>query len=226
VRREGLSSWLRVYDTESGEVLACERVLRGWVTHVQFSPINPEWILYNHEWASDSGIRRIWLWDGRTHRQLRTEGDGRSRTDWTCHEMWESDGSGVIYHGKFGNGLAFIGRVDPTTGETFEIELPGNYHRYGHFTAGTTHKNWLVSDGYWHPDGALENGLWGGEWITRLIVDWPRRHIDWTPLCQHHSEWDCQDSHPHPVFAPGDEMVYFTSNLGGGRSVGRITVPC
>lgn len=225
VRRENLNSWLRVYDTSTGAVLLCERVPQAWVTHVQFSPVNADWILYNHEWPSDCGIRRLWLWDGATHRRLRTEGDGRKRTDWACHEMWQADGSGIIYHGKYAEGQAFIGRVSPSGGDNVEIALPVAYQRYGHFTAGTQHRNWLVSDGYWHPEGAPENGLWGGEWITRLDVDWDKRSIAWTPLCRHQSAWDCQDSHPHPVYGPGDRDVWFTSNIGGGRSVGRIAVP-
>ena len=224
VRREHLNSWLRVYDTATGALLLNERVPDAWITHVQFSPVNPDWILYNHEWPSDCGTRRLWLWDGHTHRRLRTEGAGRSRADWACHEMWTADGAAIIYHGKFASGTAFIGRVSPTGGDNIEIALPARYHRYGHFTAGTQHTDWLVSDGYWHPDGEAEDGKWGGEWITRLQVDWARRTIGWTPLCKHHSAWDCQDSHPHPVYGPGDREVYFTSNLDGGRCVCRVAV--
>src|SRR5690606_15347999 len=50
VREENLSSWLRVYDTRTGAVLLEERVPQAWITHVQFSPVDPEVILYNHEW--------------------------------------------------------------------------------------------------------------------------------------------------------------------------------
>jgi oligogalacturonide lyase len=59
VRREHLNSWLRVYDTATGAELRCERVPEAWITHVQFSPRDREQILYNHEWPSDCGIRRI-----------------------------------------------------------------------------------------------------------------------------------------------------------------------
>ena len=225
VRREGLCSWLRVFDTETGAPLACERVPRAWITHVQFSPVRADWILYNHEWPSDCGIRRIWLWDGATHRPLRAEGGRRARADWVCHEMWEPDGAGIIYHGKFADGTALIGRVSPAGGDNVELALPREFTRYGHFTAGTQRADWLVSDGYWHPAGEPEDGKWGGEWITRLQIDWARGAIAWTPLCKHHSAWDCQDSHPHPVFGPGDREIYFTSNLGGGRSVCRVPVP-
>ncbi|BET67283.1 hypothetical protein ASA1KI_22010 [Opitutales bacterium ASA1] len=224
VRSEGLSSYIRIFDTQTGELLRCERVRGAWITHVQFSPVNHDWILYNHEWPSECGIRRLWLWDGATHRRLRTEGRGRSRDDWTCHEMWTADGRWIIYHGKFADGTAYVGRVSPEGGDNVEIALPEAYRRYGHFTAGTMHPEWLVSDGYWHPEGGAENGLWGGEWITRLHVDWESRRIEWTPLCPHHSLWDCQDSHPHPIFDARDAFVYFTSNYGGGRSVRRVAV--
>lgn len=224
VRREKLNSYIRVFDTSTGALLGCERVPQAWITHVQFSPANPDLILYNHEWPSECGIRRIWLWDGKAHRRLRTEGAGRSRSDWTCHEMWQADGQFVIYHGKFQDGTAYVGRVSPSGGDNIEIALPKSYQRYGHFTAGTVHNQWLVSDGYWHPEGAPENGLWGGEWITQLKVDWEKRAIQWVPLCRHLSAWDCQDSHPHPIYSPGDQYVYFTSNVDGARSVCRVRV--
>jgi hypothetical protein len=225
VQAEQLNSYLHVYDTETGSMLACERVPRAWITHVQFSPVNPDLILYNHEWPADCGIRRLWLWDGHSHRRLRTEGNGRSRADWSCHEMWTADGRAIIYHGKFADGTAYVGRVSPEGGDNVEIGLPKAYHRYGHFTAGTVHNDWLVSDGYFHPEGEPESGTWGGDWISLQKVDWVHRRIEWLPLCRHESAWDCQDSHPHPIFAPGDRHVYFTTNHGGGRAVARVAVP-
>ena len=62
---EGLNSFLRVYDTTSGAQVSCIAVPRCWITHVQFRPGNPNHILYNHEWPSAVGVRRMWLWDGR-----------------------------------------------------------------------------------------------------------------------------------------------------------------
>ena len=225
VRSEKLNSFLRVYDTATGAELLCERVPCAWITHVQFCPVNPDWIPYNHEWPSDCGIRRLWLWDGKNHRRLRTEENGRSRNDWSCHEMWTADGQFVIYHGKFADGTAYVGRVSPAGGDNIEIALPSHYRRYGHFTAGTCHNDWLVSDGYWHPEGQPENDKWGGEWITLQKIDWSRRLIEWVPLCPHHSLWDCQDSHPHPIYNHGVTAIYFTTNFGGGRSVAQVAIP-
>ncbi len=225
VRSENLSSYLRVYDTATGAELLCERVPRAWITHVQFDPNDPERILYNHEWPSDCGVRRLWLWDGRQHRRLRTEAAERRKEDWVCHEMWQADGKYIIYHGKFQDGAAFVGRVSPAGGDNIEVKLPAAYNRYGHFTAGNRHNDWLVSDGYYHPEGVPENENWGGEWITVQRVDWEARTIAWQPLCEHRSLWNCQDSHPHPIFDHADRWVYFTSNRDGKRAVFRVEVP-
>lgn len=225
VRTENLNSYLRVYDTETGEEILCEKVPKAWITHVQFSPINSNQILYNHEWPSDCGIRRMWLWDGEKHIRLRPEGKNRSKEDWSCHEMWQADGQYIIYHGKFKDGTAYIGRVNPQGTDHIEISLPKKYHRYGHFTAGNCHNNWLVSDGYFHPEGESENENWGGEWISLQKIDWKNKTIDWVPLCHHDSIWDCQDSHPHPVYNHHDNAVYFTSNKEGKRAVYKVNIP-
>jgi hypothetical protein len=225
VQAENLSSHIHVYDTQSGRELACEKVERAWITHVQFSPVNPDLICYNNEWPSDCGIRRLWLWDGRRHLRLRTAENGRSKADWSCHEMWTVDGRHIIYHGKFADGTAYVGRVSPQGGDNIEIALPREYTRYGHFTASTVRNNWLVSDGYYHPRGEPESGTWGGDWLSIQKIDWEKRKIEWLPLCRHESAWDCQDSHPHPIFSPGDAYVYFTTNKGGVRSVARVKVP-
>jgi len=41
VQAEDLSSYLRVYDTATGQEMLCERVPKAWITHVQFSPRDP-----------------------------------------------------------------------------------------------------------------------------------------------------------------------------------------
>src|SRR5262249_19702408 len=60
VRDGGMASYLNIFDTRTGERIARETVKRAWITHVQFSPRDASRILYNHEWASECGIRRMW----------------------------------------------------------------------------------------------------------------------------------------------------------------------
>lgn len=217
VQAEGLSSYLRIYDTTTGKLVACEPVPKAWVTHVQFSPANRNLLLYNNEYCADSGVRRIWLWDGKSHRRLRTEGDGRSRLDWTCHEMWERDGRAIIYHGTYTNGVSYLGRVLPDGSGRVEIPFPAGWKRYGHFTVGRPGE--LVTDGYYEEPG---DQLWGGAWISRLEVDWAGHQIQWAPLWRHGSSWTSQDCHPHPVFDHAGEAIWFTSDQSGQRAIYRL----
>lgn len=220
VQAENLTSTLWVFDTDTGEVLVREPVQRGWITHVQFSPADPDLILYNHEWPGDCGIRRMWLFDARReaaerHLRLRTEGQGRSRADWTCHEMWELDGQAIIYHGSYANGRSYLGRVTPDGSNRREVLLPEGWEAYGHFTVGSP--GVLVTDGYYQePEDADQHN---GQWISQVDVDWEQGTTRWTPLCRHGSSWDSQDSHPHPIFDHAGRNVYFTSDFEGKRAV-------
>lgn len=221
VQDENLSSYLRVYDTSTGREILTERVPKSWITHVQFSPLDPNLILYNHEWPADCGIRRMWLWNGRTHLQLRTESPTRNRADWTCHEMWQRDGQSIVYHGSYKNGPAYLGRISPDASNPIEIPIDPSFTRYGHFTVGPP--NWLVSDGYYQ-DGPPQHPHGSGEWISLQHIDWQKQKITWHPLAQHDSSWDSQDSHPHPIFNHAGNAVYFTSDRQGKRAVWRIDV--
>jgi len=220
VQDERLSSYLRVFDTETGKEVVCERVDKSWITHVQFSPINNNLILYNHEWPSDCGIRRMWLFDGKKHIRLRTQGGGRSRKDWTCHEMWAPDGTAIVYHGRYTKKTAYIGRVTPDGSDIKEITLPSGVTRYGHFTVGAP--NVLVSDGYYEEKG--DENTRGGDWISRVDVNWKDGVTHWTPLCRSSSSWASQDEHPHPIFDQAMHYAYFTSDADGKRAVYRIGV--
>lgn len=219
VRDAGLSSFLRVYDTASGAEVLCENVPRCWITHVQFSPRDPSLILYNHEWSADCGIRRIWIFNGKTHRRLRSENKTRSRADNTTHEMWERDGTAIIYHGHSADsGEPFIGRASPDGAFIQEIPLGTGCRRYGHFTAGNP--NVLVSDGYYEEEDDPKR--MGGNFISRLDVDWDKDEVLWTPLCQNLSSWSSQDAHPHPIIDHHSRFVYFNSDFEGKRAIYRV----
>lgn len=234
VRSENLSSYIRVYDTATGEEILCERVPRAWVTHVQFSPVDNASILYNNEWTVENrGIRRLWLWDGQNHLRLRTQGEGRDCMDHVTHEMWERDGKGIVYHGCYANSSPgyenlqqFVGRVTPDGSDLVEISLPRPWGRYGHYTAGKPGE--LVTDGYYEeaddkaPERISDTWMNGGPWITVMKMDWKNKSIRWIPLCRHGSSWATQDCHPHPVFNHAADAVYFTSDKTGRRAIYRV----
>ena len=235
VQREGLNSYLCVYDTDSGALLYEKTVPKCWITHVQFHPVNPDIIMYNHEWSSFScGIRRIWLYDHAedTLRPVRTVGGdtlgnpagyARSAEDWVCQEMWSDDGAYIIYHGGYPEGPAMVGRYEPASGRYWEIALPEDYDAYGHFTMD--HKGNLVCDGYfkypWEVKKVRENSTDNGpdphkkdaEYICKVIPDWDAGTLTWIPLCKHESDWLGQDAHPHPIYSHAGDRIFFNSRM-------------
>jgi hypothetical protein len=247
-RQNELNAYIRVYDTESGKEICVEKLTSGWITHVQFAPHNNKLILYNHEWASDWGVRRMWLWDGEKHIQLRSEGDGRNKNDFMCHEIWEPDSKSIIYHGSYiagkNKGKNFIGRIDIDTNAITEIPLEPFNKGYGHFISGGD--SWLVTDGYyWNLINRMNSivqklmrilfgfkvpkkfsrGFPLGIWISILKVDWEKKQIKWVPLCRHDSFWKDQDDNPHPIFNNDRTAVYFTSDKDGPRTIYKINIP-
>lgn len=215
VQEENLNSYLRVYDTHTGEEVLTETVSSAWITHVQFSPVDSNMILYNHEWPSDCGIRRMWLWDGKNHIRLRTENEKRNRLDWTCHEMWERDGKGIIYHGSYNNGAPHVGKIFLEDMRIVEISFPPQYQKYGHFTV--SNEGMLVSDGYFETEEEKDN-VWPS-YISVQKPNWEEETMEWIPLCKHDSAFDLQDSHPHPIYNHKGNAVYFTSSKDGKRAV-------
>jgi hypothetical protein len=235
VQEEKLNSYLCVYDTETGALLFEKTVPLCWITHVQFNPVNPEQIMYNHEWPSFScGIRRIWLYDHETDAitRIRTEGDdtlgntrgySRRAEDWVCHEMWTDDGTMIIYHGGYENGPAMVGRYELATKTYWEIALPDDYDAYGHFTMD--HKGNLVCDGYfkypWEIKKVRENSTDNGpdphkkdaEYICKVVPDWDGGVLTWIPLCKHESDWLGQDAHPHPIYSHTGDRIFFNSRM-------------
>ena len=144
----------------------------GLLTCSSAPPINHK-ILYNHEWCTDCGIRRMWLFDGKTISGCGLRMNIVPRRTGPCHEMWEKNGDYVIYHGTYHNGLSYIGRVNIHTLQYHEIPIDPAYHAYGHFTVMDT--GVLVSDGYYIESGDDPQKMLG-QWISIQKVDWEQEN--------------------------------------------------
>ena len=246
VQEENLSSYLCVYDTSTGDLLYEKCVPKCWITHVQFNPVNPELIMFNHEWSSfDCGIRRIWLYNHATDEiiRVRTEGTdtlgntggyARRADDWVCHEMWSDDGNVIIYHGGYSEGPAMVGKYELSTHRYWEIALPEEYNAYGHFTMD--HQQILCCDGYFKfhdeqkpvRENSTDNGpdphKKDGEYISRVVPDWDKGTLIWIPLCKHQSDWLGQDAHPHPIYSHKGNYIFFNSRTEKDVEIFKVPV--
>lgn len=222
VRDLTLNSQFKIYETHTGEIVLGEFVPNAWITHVQFCPINADIVLYNHERNIDKGTKRLWIWNIRNHRQLRTAFDDRDREDDARDQTWGCGGYAVIYHGQYKNGRQYIGRVWVPSKEITEIPLPEEWNRYGHFSSSAG--SLLVSDGYYQQDDDQAEH-YCGSWISIVEVDWEKRTVEWHPLCRHGSSWKSADSHPHPIFNHSGDKIYFNSDRDGKVAVYSVDVP-
>ncbi len=226
VDRLGLRTAMRYIRTDgSGHEVRWEEP--GWVTHVQFHPSDADCLLYNHEWCPDSGVRRMWLYHRGTVTRLRpagTNADGSLRRpeDWTCHEMWQRDGSGIVYHGTRGD-VPYLGQVNISGSSHIELAFPEGWTRYGHFTVSSD-PTLLVGDGYIEVPDAQRSPHRAGQWISLIRADWQAGSLRWLPLCEHGSSWRGQDTHPHPIFSHDDSEILFTSDVDGKRALYAVPV--
>ncbi|UQZ82253.1 hypothetical protein SK3146_01410 [Paenibacillus konkukensis] len=193
----------------------------GWITHVQFHPDDSEQILFNHEGGMVA--QRIWLYKDGVVSKIRDQSAGGDRL-WICHEMWDSDGSGVIYHGTRGvpndpsmrhasvNGSiqSFVGYAGRRQGEEIEMSFPDGMKDYGHFTLGSD-RTMLLTD-----------GIIDAESLHCCRADWESGRLEWDYICRHGSSFSVQDVHPHPIFSHDDRLVLFTSDTHNERSKGNL----
>ncbi len=82
----------------------------------------------------------------------------------------------------------------------------------------------LVCDGYIEVLQAKRSGHHQGQWISLVRANWDSGTLNWLPLCEHGSSWNGQDSHPHPIFAHGNDEVLFTSDVDGKRAIYSVAV--
>ncbi|WP_079911561.1 oligogalacturonate lyase family protein [Paenibacillus sp. 32352] len=223
VYRKLIESRLLVIDTHTGSSeIRCSHV--GWVTHVQFHPLNPDRILFNHEGGMVE--QRMWLFDNRSGvvSKVRDQADAASEL-WICHEMWIDQGNAVLYHGTQGvpndpamkdegkkkdDIISFVGRIDLESGIATELSFSPEMDSYGHFTS-SSRGDLLVTD------GVIDNKS-----IHLCQPNWEEGRLSITQVCQHNSSFMTQDVHPHPIFSHDDRHILFTSDSHNEQKKGNL----
>ncbi|GMA61127.1 oligogalacturonate lyase family protein [Alicyclobacillus fastidiosus] len=215
VQSRQLESRVLVIDTEKkiSEVLFSHV---GWITHVQFSPVHNDEILFNHEGGDVD--QRIWLYRHGAAVKIRDESIERG-TVWICHEVWAANGSSIVYHGtkcmtgKFDErSISFVGSFNLEKNNFVEVPFLPNMNHYGHFSISQD-SGTLVTD-----------GVITANMLHHCVVDWNDQSLSWTPLCLHDSSFCVQDVHPHPVFSHDGHHVLFTSDVDSVPGMGNIYI--
>jgi len=186
------------------------------VSHVQFSPADPEKIIFCWEGAWRSVPQRIWWSDpeGLEAGPLGSQNPNEER----AHEFFSPTGNYVGYHGTrfhirrgeegyFLEDTAwFVGLLSSDGSADRQVECPGPT---GHCQINHAEDTFVCDRG-------------GGMDRERESVALIRPYEDkgvFEPLFYHGSSWKTQGAHPHPQFRPGDEEVVFTTDFSGRSNI-------
>jgi hypothetical protein len=211
-RQQELHSELLVIRTDGTSAGVWGRQ-RSWITHVQFNPVDPRWLLFNNEAIGDKpGDQRMWLCDGETGAITKVRPQPMEGRFWISHENWSMDGTKVFYHGGAGQADGsmrfFFGTCDRSGSQWNETFLrPEEVKGVGHFTEHP------------QPGHVLTDGYFGD---SKTIMDCWRDedgYARWQPVCRHGSNWIYQDDHPHPIWSPGAQILIFSSSKEGVGNV-------
>lgn len=209
-------------DLRTGRIRVLINHDTDWLNHLQFSPTQPDLLLYCHEgiWQH---VNRIWT--------IRTDGsDNRlvhqriMEMEIAGHEWWDADGITVRYQLQFPRDEpygGFLASYEVDNGQRVWLHLePGassihcNSSPDGRLFCGDgdPHFPWialfrpvLVKD-----DNTLgQNLIKGGYLVTEKLVNMKRQNYR---------------SEPNPSFTPDGKWVVFTSNMFGPTYVFEVSV--
>lgn len=183
------------------------------ISHVQCSPTDPDFILYNWECMTPARkdyvpvMMRLW-WTNLAGTAGGPFGNQRCNEGRT-HEFFSADGRLVGYHG------ALHDPAGPPTDESITAFTFGLVS-----TATGRDVRQIVLDGplghtQLSPDGQLISNDMCGNRHVGLIIDGD--HPRFLPLYDHGSSWDGQHTHPHSQFHPdGCRLVFSTDQAATG----------
>lgn len=200
----------------------------AWLGHAQFSPADPEQVMFCHE-GPGRQLHRVWL--------VRTDGTGlrkinerTEKMDYVTHEFWDPDGKHVwfdlqwprfLYQGRKRTVLGyamgpdyFLGCADIQTGKTTAYPLESHQWSW-HYNISADGKLLCGDGGYDYKLGA-ESGKW-------IYLFTPKgSQIEARPLCSMAKHKKPLEPNVH--FTPDAEWVVFQSNMHGRPQVYAVRV--
>lgn len=171
-----------------------------WLSHVLINPKDPKIILYCQEGPWEKVPQRMWLInsDGTGNHPLRLEEKPEVRIG---HEYWFKDGIHVGYQASFKGQQKSIGIANSLTGVYKEYSGANDTH-----TQANSHGTLFVGDGNMKEP-----------YINLYRIE--NNHLILTRLLKHGGTYDQQYYHPHPIFTPDDQSIFFTSNRDGNGNI-------
>jgi oligogalacturonide lyase len=213
------------YNIQTGKMKNVNRCT-DWLNHLQFSPTNPNLLMFCHEgpWHK---VDRIWT--------IRTDGSHltliHKRTmamEIAGHEFWSADGKTIWYDLQTPRGEDFwVAGYDVATGERTQYHLQRN--EWGvHFNVSPDGKLFSSDGGDEHMVAHAPDGKWLYLFTPELLPDETGTNVAEKNLIKpgvFHSEKLVNMSkhdyalEPNLMFSPDMKWLIFRSNMSGANQV-------
>jgi len=212
-----LKHFIFVYNLKTGEIQIVHEE-KAWLNHLQFSPSNPNLLLYCHEgpWHE---VDRIWTINLKT-KEITQIHKRTMPMEIAGHEFWSSDGNTIWFDLQQPRGEKFfLCGIDAATGEQiakYELSRDEFSIHYNQSPDGTL----FCGDG---SEGRVSKGT-DGKWIylfRKTNKDFPSfenleslKSERLVNLQRHDYRLE-----PNVHFSPDGKMVIFTSNMKGKTQI-------
>ena len=213
------------YNLRTGETKKCNRC-NDWLGHLQFSPTNPNLLMFCHEgpWHK---LDRIWT--------IRADGTDlkliHQRTmvmEIAGHEFWSADGKTIWYDLQTPRGEDFwVAGCDVSTGKRTWYHLQRDEWSV-HFNVSPDGTLFSGDGGDEHMVAHADNGKWIYLFHPELLADKSDGNIDTNKLIRpgmfHSEKLVNMAKHdyalePNAMFSPDMKWLIFRSNLSGSNQV-------
>jgi oligogalacturonide lyase len=186
-----------------------------WLGHVQFSPTNPDLLMFCHEgpWHL---LDRIWTINIKT-RQVKKIHTRTMEMEIAGHEFWSPDGRTIWYDLQMPRGVTFyLGGVDVATdaARTYAVER----NDWGiHFNTPPDESLFMSDGGDSSQVARTKDGLW----LSLLRRDGQRLVAERLVNMKHHAY---RRDEPNGQFTPDGKWIVFRGNFDSGVQVYAVEV--
>jgi oligogalacturonide lyase len=200
-------------DTKTGEVKIIHKI-DTWLDHAQFSPTDPDLLLYSHEGPWDK-VDRIWtirISDTTPQLVLKRTVDGEI----AGHEFWGVDGSTVWYDHNFRGtpgGKHYLEGKNLATGAITQYPITAPFGSI-HYVQSPDGK-YFVCDGGANRDPSLQA-------MYALVPD--NGKLDPVKLCSM-AKNNYKDAEPNPHLTPDQHWDLFTATFSGISKCYAVEMP-
>lgn len=192
----------------------------GWLNHMQFSPTDPNLMLYCHE-GTWHEVDRVWT--------IRTDGSEMTlrhkRTmdmEIAGHEFWSFDGKTIWFDLQMPRSQDFwIGGVNIETGKEIRYHITQN--TWGvHFNVSRDNTLFMSDGGDPTQVSYAPDGMWIN--LFRVQPDATLKHERLVNMAKHNYVTGQGGIEPNGSITPDNKWVIFSGNMFGARHVYAVSV--